>query len=54
MPDLSRRGFLAVTAAAGAARALPPLVLRGRPRRILKLVYDKALGAMRAVDRLVP
>lgn len=54
MPRLSRRGFLAVTAAAGAARALPPVAARVGGRRVLTLVYDKALGMMRAVDRLVP
>lgn len=54
MPNLSRRGFLAATAAAGVARALPPVVVRLKQRRVLTLVYDKALGMMRAVDRLIP
>ncbi|GAA5072864.1 twin-arginine translocation signal domain-containing protein [Maritalea mobilis] len=53
MPDLNRRGFLAVTAAAGVVRVLPPIAARVRSRRILTLVYDKALGAMRAVDKVV-
>ncbi len=51
---LNRRGFLALAAASGAARALPPLVARTGGRRILTLVYDKSLGMMRAVERLVP
>jgi len=56
MPPLNRRHFLAGTAAtavAGLTRGLPRLATP-QGRRILTLVYDKALGAMRAVDRLVP
>lgn len=54
---VTRRGFLAVGAAAGAARAMPVLTqTAAKPggRRILKLVYDKSLGMMRAVERVVP
>ena len=51
---MTRRGFLAATAAAGAARSIPTLATRSGGRRILTLVYDKSLGMMRAVDRLVP
>ncbi|MBF9034018.1 Tat pathway signal protein [Rhodobacterales bacterium HKCCE2091] len=54
MPGLSRRLFLVSTAAAGAARVVPQIAARTGGRRVLTLVYDKALGAMRAVDRLVP
>lgn len=57
MTQLTRRTFLATAAAAGTARALPPVVgvLKAPPaRRILTLVYDKSIGAMRAIDRLVP
>jgi hypothetical protein len=53
MPNLTRRGFLAATTAAGALRALPPVVARLRARRVLTLVRDKATGGLRAVDRLV-
>lgn len=53
MPHLNRRMFLAVTASGAAARALPPLAARPAGKRILTLVYDKSLGMMRAVDRLV-
>lgn len=51
--DLSRRGFLAATGAAAVVRVAPTV---GRPagRRILTLVYDKALGMMRAIERIVP
>jgi hypothetical protein len=54
MPAFSRRQFLATTLAVGAMRAVPPLVTATRQRRVLTLVYDKAIGAMRAIDRVVP
>lgn len=54
MVDLTRRGFIAVTAAAGAARVLPTVAAKAPARHIVKLVYDKGLGMMRAIDRLVP
>ncbi len=53
MPNLNRRAFLAVTASGVAARGLPKLATRPGGKRVLTLVYDKALGAMRAVDRVV-
>ena len=57
MATLTRRGFM-VAAAAGAVRFVPagisiaPKASRGR--WIVKLVYDKGLGMMRAVERFVP
>lgn len=51
--QLSRRGFLAATGAAAVARVAPTIARPGG-RRILTLVYDKGLGMMRAVERLVP
>lgn len=51
---LTRRGFIGTTLAAGAARSLPSLATKTGGRRILTLVYDKSLGMMRAVERLVP
>ncbi|WP_044007024.1 hypothetical protein [Jannaschia sp. CCS1] len=51
----TRRQFLVLTAAAAtAARLSPAIVARTGGRRVLTLVYDKGLGMMRAVDRLVP
>lgn len=47
--ELSRRGFLVAAAASGGA----PTVARPAGHRILMLVYDKALGMMRAVERIV-
>ncbi len=48
---LTRRGFLAT----GSAAAVVPVKVgvQSGGKRVLTLVYDKALGAMRAVDRVV-
>lgn len=54
MTHLTRRGFIAATLAAGTVRSLPAFATRSGGRRILTLVYDKSLGMMRAVERLVP
>lgn len=52
---ITRRGFLASAAAATTIRGLPATIARsGGGRRILTLVYDKGLGMMRAVERVVP
>lgn len=54
MSDFSRRGFLVSVAAAGAVRIAPVAgVAASRGRPILTLVYDKGLGMMRAVERIV-
>ncbi len=49
---LNRRGFLISSGAAVALRAVPQVAKPGG-RRILTLVYDKGLGMMRAVERVV-
>ena len=49
---LNRRGFLMTAVAAATVRSVPQLA-QPSGRRILTLVYDKALGAMRAVERVV-
>lgn len=54
MTKLNRRTFLVAAACSGVARAVPPLVARPAGRRVLTLVYDKSLGMMRAIDRVVP
>lgn len=54
MPNFTRRGFLATTGAALSVRGALPLARSGSGRRILTLVYDKSLGMMRAVERIVP
>ncbi|PTX56731.1 hypothetical protein C8N43_1393 [Litoreibacter ponti] len=53
MPQLSRRGFIAATLATGALRAVPVALKARKPRVILELVYDRGLGMMRAVERVV-
>ena len=50
--ELSRRRFLAASGAAAVVR-VAPTVARPGGRGILTL-YDKALGMMRAVERVVP
>lgn len=50
---LTRRTFLASTAAAASVRVVPQIAKAPPARRILTLVYDKALGGMRAIDKLV-
>jgi hypothetical protein len=52
--NLSRRGFLVSSGAALAVRAVPQVAGKAGGRRVLTLVYDKALGMMRAVERVVP
>ena len=52
MPDLNRRHFILASLAAGTVRAVPQIAIR--QKRVLTLVYDKALGGMRAIDRIVP
>lgn len=51
---LTRRGFIASAIAAGSIRAVPQIAAKTGGRRILTLVYDKSLGMMRAIDRVVP
>ena len=53
MPKLTRRGFIASAAAAASMRSLPGVATQPAAKRVLTLVYDKALGMMRAVDRVV-
>ena len=54
MPDLTRRGFIVATVAAGTLRAVPVVLRAPKARHVVTLVYDKGLGMMRLVDRLVP
>ena len=54
MAKLTRRAFIAATVAAGTVRSLPILATNPSTRRVVTLVYDKALGAMRLIDRAVP
>jgi hypothetical protein len=54
MAKLTRRGFIGTAAAAGALRGAGVTVAKPQMRQILTLVYDKSLGMMRAVERLVP
>lgn len=53
MAKISRRLFMASAAAATTARVVPTVARSTGGRRILTLVYDKSLGMMRAVERVV-
>lgn len=57
MARLTRRSFLASAAAASAVRTLPPIaagVARApATKRVVEVIYDKGLGMMRAVERVV-
>ena len=54
MAKLTRRGFIAATLAAGAARTVPQIATKAGGRRILTVVYDRSLGMMRAIEKVVP
>ena len=54
MAKLTRRAFIAATVAAGTVRSLPRLAGTPATRRVVTLVYDKGLGAMRLIDRALP
>lgn len=54
MANLTRRGFIAATMATGALRGIGIVASKPRARHVVTLVYDKALGAMRIIDRAVP
>jgi len=54
MTNFSRRNFMALTVAAGAARVIPAAVQATKSRYILRLVYDKSIGAMRLIDKRFP
>lgn len=54
MAKLTRRSFIAATVASSALRLSPVIATKPQGRYILTLVYDKSLGMMRAIERLVP
>ena len=50
---MTRRGVIGSALAASGVRFVPQVALKLRQKRVLKLVYDKAAGGMRAIDRIV-
>lgn len=58
MAKMVRRGFMPATMATGAMCFVPAGVViaakASQGRWITKVVYDKGLGIMRAVERFVP
>ncbi len=53
-PTLTRRGFLATAVAGVSVKLLPQIAARVGGKRVLTLMWDRSIGAMRAIDRLVP
>ena len=53
MANLNRRGFLVAAASASVIKGLPRVASAPPARRVLTIVYDKSLGMMRAIDRVV-
>ncbi len=51
---ISRRTLLASATAAGATRFLPKIAASPSGKRILTVYFDKAVGAMRAIDKYIP
>lgn len=51
---ITRRTVLATGSAAVGARFLPKVANAGAGRRVLTVYFDKAIGAMRAVERIIP
>jgi len=54
MPQLNRRAFIATGLAASSVRVVPQLATHSRGRWVVRLVYDKSLRAMRAIEKWVP
>lgn len=53
MPGLNRRAFIATGLAAGSLRVVPQIAARPGGRWVVRLAYDKSLGAMRAIEKWV-
>ena len=53
MANLNRRGFLVAAASTSVIKGLPRIASAPPARRVLTLVYDKSMGMMRAIDRVV-
>lgn len=51
---MTRRSVLVTAGAAAGSRFLPKVAGSTGGRRILTLYFDKALGAMRAIEKIVP
>ena len=51
---ITRRALLATASAAGASRFIPKVATSSGGRRILTVYFDKAMGTLRAVEKLIP
>lgn len=54
MAKLTRRSFIAATLAAATVRSLPMIATKAPVRHVVTLVYDKGLGMMRVIDKVIP
>ena len=50
----TRRGFMATSGAVAGASLLPRIAASTGGRRIFTVYFDKAIGAMRAVEKIIP
>ena len=51
---ITRRSILATGAAAAGLRFVPKVAVSPAGRRVLTVYFDKAVGAMRAIDKVIP
>jgi hypothetical protein len=51
---ITRRSILATGTAAVGLRFIPKVAVSPAGRRVLTVYFDKAVGAMRAIDKVIP
>ena len=51
---ITRRSILATGAAAAGMRFVPKVAVSPAGRKILTVYFDKAAGAMRAIEKVIP
>lgn len=51
---ITRRSILATGVAATGVRFMPKVALSPAGRKVLTVYFDKAVGAMRAIEKIVP
>jgi hypothetical protein len=51
---ITRRSILATGAAAAGLRFVPKVAISPAGRKVLTVYFDKAAGAMRAIEKVIP
>jgi hypothetical protein len=51
---ITRRTLLMTASAAGASRFIPKIATSSGGRRVLTVYFDKAMGSLRAIEKLIP